>query len=117
MFPEFYAWLASSELLPIINIVNEWGLTLLGISLIFGVFVRVSSLLGATLMLLYYFPAAELRPFEFLPQVWVPYIGEHAVIVDEHIIYALVLLLFAAVKAGRAWGLEKFVSRDHTWLG
>jgi thiosulfate dehydrogenase (quinone) large subunit len=117
MFPEFYSWLASPEILPIINIVNEWGLTLLGISLIFGVFVRVSSLLGAFLMLLYYLPAAELRPFEFFPQIFVPYIGEHSVIVDEHIIYIFVLLLFAAVKAGRAWGLDKVVSRGHTWLG
>src|SRR3989338_4291584 len=91
-FTGFYAWLASPALLPLINFMNEWGLTLLGISLILGIGVRLSSVLGAALMLLYYFPVLEF-----------PYL-EHSYLVDEHIIYALVLILFAAFRAGRVWG-------------
>ena len=98
-FTGFYAWLASPALLPFINFMNEWGLTLLGISLILGIGVRLSSVLGAALMLLYYFPVLEF-----------PYL-EHSYLVDEHIIYALVLILFAAFRAGRVWGLENWCSR------
>lgn len=84
-------------LLPVVNFFNEWGLTLLGISLILGVFVRVSSVLGAILMLLYYFPVLEF-----------PYISQHSFLVDEHIIYAAGLLVLGAFKAGRVLGLEKW---------
>ena len=98
-----YEWLASPANLGWINFVNEWGLTLLGISLILGIGVRLSSTLGAVLMLFYYFPILEF-----------PYAGEHSYIVDEHIIYALVLAYFAAVRAGRTFGLEEWFARTFT---
>jgi len=98
-FVGFYQWLISPGILPVINFVNEWGLTLLGLSLIFGVFVRLSSILGAVLMLLYYFPILDF-----------PYPNAHSFVVDEHIIYAFALLLFASIKAGRSYGLENWCS-------
>lgn len=55
-FVWFYQWLLQPEILPIINSLNKWGLTLLGASLIIGLFVRFSSLLGVLLMALYYIP-------------------------------------------------------------
>jgi thiosulfate dehydrogenase [quinone] large subunit len=95
-FTGFYQWLAGPGILPAVNFVNEWGLTLLGVSLILGIGVRLSSVLGAVLMLLYYFPVLDF-----------PYPNTHSYLVDEHIIYALVLLLLASFRAGRVWGLEK----------
>lgn len=94
-FNGLYQWLISPSVLPFVNFINEWGLTLLGISLILGIFVRLSSVLGAVLMLLYYFPVLAF-----------PYAGEHSYIIDEHIIYALVLVLFAVMRAGKIWGLD-----------
>lgn len=94
-FTEFYAWFLRPEMLPFTNFINEWGLTLLGISLITGAFVRFSGFLGALLMMLYYFPVLNF-----------PKIGANAYIVDDHIIYALVLLYFAVVNAGESWGLD-----------
>lgn len=113
-FTEFYNWLLQPGILPAVDFINEWGLTLLGIALILGVFVRLSSVLGAALMILYYFPVLEF-----------PYL-EHAFIVDEHIIYAVALLFLGAAKAGRVWGLENWCSnlpicskfpRLRKWLG
>ena len=98
-FPAFYQWLLQPDVLPVVNFVNEWGLTLLGVSLILGIAVRLSSLLGALLMMLYYFPVLDF-----------PYPNPHSYLVDEHIIYALVLILFAGLGAGRVWGLEKWCS-------
>ncbi|MFH1193378.1 MAG: DoxX family protein [bacterium] len=115
-FSAFYNWLVQPNVMPTINFINEWGLTLLGISLIFGIAVRLSSILGAALMLLYYFPILQF-----------PYPNAHSFIVDEHIIYISVLVLFTAVRAGRIWGLEnwcanlkicKSYSRFHKkWIG
>lgn len=95
-FAPFYNWLLQPDILPVINVINEWGLTLLGASLILGLFVRVSSLLGACLMLLYYFPILDF-----------PYVGLHGFLIDEHIIYVFVLIFLAAVPIGHIWGLDK----------
>ena len=92
-FTGFYQWFLGPDILPITNLVNEWALTLLGISLILGIFVRLSSLWGALLMILYYFPVLQF-----------PYIPPHSYLIDDHIIYALVLLFFAAGNA-KSWGL------------
>lgn len=97
-FTWFFQWLLSPEILPFVNFMNEWGLTLLGISLILGVGVRLSSVLGAVLMMMYYVAL----PF--------PYPNPHALLVDEHIIYAAALLFLASTRAGRVWGLENWCS-------
>ncbi len=97
MFPEFFRWFLRPDILPITNFVNEWGLTLLGVSLILGIGVRLSSYLGFALMLLYYFPILDF-----------PYPNPHSYLVDEHIIYALVLLYLGASRAGRFGGLENW---------
>jgi len=99
-FVAFYQWLVSPSVLPIINFVNEWGLTLLGLSLIFGIFVRLSSVLGIALMLLYYFVILQF-----------PYPNKNSFIVDEHIIYSLGLFLLFSLRAGRVWGLENWCSK------
>lgn len=115
-FGGFYSLFTGPNILPFINFINEWGLTLLGISLILGVFVRFSSILGIALMLLYYFPVLE---FPYIP-------GAHAFIIDEHIIYASILFFFATSRPGRVWGLENWCSnlpicsrypRLREWLG
>lgn len=96
----FYNFLLSPSVLPVINFLNEWGLTFLGISLIFGVFVRLSSALGIVLMILYYLPILKF-----------PYVGDHSYLVDEHIIYSSVLLLLMAFNAGRIFGFDGWFSK------
>lgn len=96
----FYAWLASPTILPIINFVNEWALTLLGVSLIFGLFVRLSGILGALLMLLYYFPGLDF-----------PYVEPHSFLVDEHIVYAAALLVLSALRGGKILSLGFYLGK------
>ena len=56
MLAPFYNWLLQPNILPVTNFLNEWGLTLIGAALILGVVVRLSAVLGALIMLLYYIP-------------------------------------------------------------
>ena len=108
-FTWFFQMLLDPSILPIINFMNKWGLTFLGISLILGLFVRFSSLLAVLLMALYYIALGF------------PYPNPHSYIVDEHIIYISILLFFAAVKAGRVFGLDGKRIHHHSglrrWLG
>ncbi|MEK9160182.1 MAG: DoxX family protein [Patescibacteria group bacterium] len=95
----FYVWMANSSFLPAIDFMNEWGLTLLGVSLILGLFVRLSGVLGILLMMLYYLALGF------------PYPNEHALIVDEHIIYSFALLFLVAIQAGRVYGLDAWCGK------
>ncbi len=97
-FTGLYAWFATPANIGWVDFLNEWGLTLIGISLILGIAVRWSSLAGIALMALYYFPVLEF-----------PYVSDHSYIVDEHIIYILAFLVLYFGKAGGYWGLDKFV--------
>lgn len=96
-FPEFYRSLALDNIIAITNFLNEWGLILIGTSLMLGLFVRISTIFGALLMLLYYFPILNF-----------PYAGKFYYIVDDHIIYALAFLTLFIIEAGKYWGLDSY---------
>ncbi|RJQ36507.1 DoxX family membrane protein [Candidatus Microgenomates bacterium] len=94
----FYNWLATSHNIGWVNFLNEWGLILIGISLILGIFVRIASVPGMVLMVLYYIPILHF-----------PYVGKNpaSLLVDEHVLIIAGLLVLLAFDAGRFWGLEK----------
>jgi thiosulfate dehydrogenase [quinone] large subunit len=98
----FYVWLTSPAVLPTINFINEWGLTLLGISLILGIFLKYSAPLGALLMLLYYIPLGIIHP------------DANSMFVDEHIIYGLTLIYLSISGAGKIWGLDGYREKKRT---
>lgn len=99
-FAGFYAWFLEPGMLQAINLINEWGLVLLGASLILGFFLRPSGLLGIVLMLLYYFASSA------VPSV------PNGFIVDEHIILILILAFLVAVDAGSYLGLDRFLRNE-----
>jgi thiosulfate dehydrogenase (quinone) large subunit len=94
-FSGFYSWLASPGILPIVDALNQWGLTIIGAVLILGILVRFSAYLGALMMALYYFPGLIF-----------PHVGEHSFIVDEHIIYIAAFLVLASMSSNHIWSLR-----------
>ena len=106
-FTSFYHWLAGPSLIQGINFVNEWGLFLLGLSLIFGVGMRISSWLGAALMLLYYAAAFVL-----------PTTSSSMFLVDQHILLIATLLFFGAYAKSNLSRVGDWLKRRGlpTWL-
>ncbi len=94
--PDLFKWFASPGLLPITNFITEWGLVLLGISLILGVLIRFSAPLGVLLMALFYLPILDF-----------PYPNPHSFLVDEHVVYSMGLLVLTAFHADRFWSVRK----------
>ena len=99
-FTNIYSFFASPSVLPVVNFLNEWGLTLIGIALITGIGVRIASTFGSLIMILYYLALGF------------PYPNTHSFIVDEHIIYAAALIVLRVFKSGKAWGLEEFALKS-----
>jgi thiosulfate dehydrogenase [quinone] large subunit len=94
------------------------GLLAVGVAVMAGVALRLAAAAGSLMMLLMW--AAE-WPLAQHTSAGEPSMSTNP-IVDYHIIYALALIVLAAVYAGDTWGLGRvwaripFVRRHSTWL-
>jgi len=100
-FHAVYGPLAASALMPLIDFCVKWGHLLIGLSLVSGLMVRVSGVFGIALMLVYWsahldFPYVD-TPLNF--------------ILDEHIVYAGVIVYLIAVRAGHVFGLDGYAEK------
>lgn len=102
-FQSFFAWFAQPEILPLTNTLNAWGLMLIGVALLLGLFVRISSLFAIFLMVLYYLPVLPAST------------GGYTLFVDNHVIYAAGFLLLAGISAGRFAGFDVLL-RKHPFV-
>lgn len=101
------AWLwppLAEHWLWLVDPLNEWGQTLIGLALILGALVRFAAGMGIVMMTLYY--------FAHLPLEW-------GFLVDYHVVYIMILFGLAAIGAGRLLGvdyyLEENVALPGTW--
>jgi thiosulfate dehydrogenase [quinone] large subunit len=90
----------------VVNVLFMTGLLAIGVALLLGVAMRPACIAGATMLMLMW--SASLPP-------------ENNLFMDDHIIYALVLIGLAAVGAGKTLGLgERWartaVVRRYAWL-
>lgn len=99
-FPWFFQLMSTAPFLTVIDFVIPWAHLLIGLGLILGFGVRLAAIGGATLMFLYY-----------LPRLDFPMVGPQNFIVEYHLVYALVIVYLAAVKAGRVFGLEGWLEQ------
>lgn len=81
---------------PVTDVLFMAGLALVGLSLIFGVGLRIAGYAGALMMLLMW--ASVLPP-------------SHNPLIDEHIVYGIVLVGIANSDAGRHFGLGTWWSK------
>ncbi len=98
----FYHWLASGEsLVKAIDILNVYGLILIGLALFLGVFIRIASSGGILLLLLYYFA---------YPPFGTSLFGSpegHFYIVNRNFIEAFLLLWFV-LSSQTGYGISLF---------
>jgi len=91
-------WFQSLAGNGLVDSLNAWGLTLVGACLVLGIFVRPASFFGIIIMILYY-----LADFE----------GNTAHgLIDQHIIYIIVLMLFMAGGVGHILGIDGLVHEN-----
>jgi thiosulfate dehydrogenase [quinone] large subunit len=106
-FKPFFAAISS----PTTDVLFMLGMLAIGAAVMLGVGLRISAVTGSVIMICMY-----LAEWSF---------GANAAstnpLVDYHIIYALALIVVAALSAGDTWGLgrtwEKLpIVQKHTWL-
>ena len=83
----------------LITPMNSIGLTLIGLALILGVFVRFAAFWGSVMMFFYYLAALHGGLLAGLPL-------ENGFVVDDHIVYIMILFGLGALGSGRILGLD-----------
>lgn len=103
----FSTWIVSHQgLLQVVDFLNEWGLTAIGLGLILGLFSRLASVSGMVLLLLYYFVNPPLVGLEYST----PMEGSYLVI-NKTLIEAAALFLLSVFPSGSIAGLDFFISK------
>jgi thiosulfate dehydrogenase [quinone] large subunit len=100
-FHDFFAIFTSPGIAPIVTFLVGYGHLLIGLSLLFGLMVRVSASFGILLLLLYWMAHMDF-----------PYIeNTNNFIVDYHIVYATILGYLIYKQAGHVWGLDSVAAK------
>ena len=102
----FKSIVANPTVLKFVDLLNEWGLVLIGTVLIAGCFTRVSSIAGIVVLLLYYVCNPPLIGFTSS----VPSEGSY-LIVNKNLIELAALFVLLLFPTGRVMGLDVLMSK------
>lgn len=102
----FFALASNPDILKVVDFLNIWGLILIGLGLIIGLFTRVAIISGIVLMAFYYLSHP---PFVGLKYA-VPSDGSYLV-VNKMVIEALALAVLLVFPTWKEWGVEAWWSR------
>lgn len=102
----FQAIAATPWMVGAVDIANSWGLTIIGLCLLLGLFTRSSCVAGSVLLLLY----SLAHPA--LPGMAGASLGNGSyLIVDRNIVEALAMIMIAMAQPGQLWALDRFIFR------
>jgi len=100
----FYNLAANPDVLKIVDLMNTWGLILIGLGLILGVFTRAAIYSGIVLMVFYYLSHP---PFVGLKYA-VPSDGSYLV-VNKMVIEALALGILLVFPTWMEFGIDRYI--------
>lgn len=100
-FHTLFAVFTAPSIAPVVSFLVAWGHLLIGLSLLAGLMVRVSTVFGIALLLMYWLAHMD----------W-PFIeNSNNFIVDYHIVYATVMSYLFVKHAGHVWGLDAWAEK------
>jgi thiosulfate dehydrogenase [quinone] large subunit len=107
-FSGWFQDLALSEgAVLVVDVLNEWGLMLIGLALLVGMFTRTATVAGIVLLALYYLAAPPLPGFEYA----MPTEGSY-LIVNKVLVELAALVVILALPTGRQVGLDRLLVKS-----
>ena len=97
---------ASPTAVTVVDYLNEYGLVLIGLGLLFGALTRVAAVAGVALLALYWLVAPPFVGFTYT----MPAEGSY-LLVNKVLIEAVALLVVLAFPASRRFGLDALFAR------
>ena len=106
-FAGLFRWLASQPThLANADLITMWGLTLVGLLLILGLFTRLASVMGIVLILLFYLANPPLVGYFYS----IPTEGSY-LIVNKNLVELCALVVILVTGSGRFAGLDRLLHR------
>ncbi len=106
----FSEWvLSSSNVLNVIDFLNEWVLVVIGLFIILGLLYKPAAITGAVLLLIYYLNAPPLIGLEYS----IPSDGSN-LIVNKTLIESAALVLLVLFPTNKIFGLDYFIFKRTT---
>lgn len=107
IFGDLFVRLASDPTaITVVDLLNMWGLTLIGLGLMFGLFERTSLIAGVVLLALYYLAAPPFPDYRYA----MPSEGSYLV-VNKVLIELAAMLVLLAFPTAKQFGLDRFLAR------
>jgi len=105
IFSGLFNWILSNPTaLAIVDLLNVWGLILIGLGLFFGCFTRIACVSGILLLLLYYVTNPPLVELSYGVGAEGNYL-----IVDKNLVELFALFALAIFPTDRLWGLDRMI--------
>ena len=105
VFAPLFHWIAAhAAVLRVVDLLNMWGLTVIGVCLMLGCLTRLAAAAAALLLLLYYVANPPLVGMDF----GVPAEG-HYLIVNKNLVELVALVVVLIFPTGRFLGLDRII--------
>jgi len=105
-FSQFFINLADSSAMPWIDLINEWGLLLIGLGLICGAFSRIASVCG-TLLLFFYCLS---HPF-YMGVLYVMPVDGNYLWIDRNVVEIATLVVLILFPTSQLIGLDRWIKK------
>jgi thiosulfate dehydrogenase [quinone] large subunit len=104
-FADVFHWMAANpERLAVVNQLNMWGITAIGLGLVLGCFTRLASAAGILLILLFYLCNPPFPGYFYS----IPMEGSY-VVVNKNLVELVGLAVVFVTGSGRAAGLDRII--------
>ncbi len=108
MFAFIFHWMASTpKVLTVVDLLNEWGLTLIGLGLVLGIFTRLATWAGMLLLAFYYISHPPLISLNYA----LPSEGAYF-IVDKVLIEFIALGVLSVFPTGKIIGFDRIIFKN-----
>jgi thiosulfate dehydrogenase [quinone] large subunit len=106
-FKNLFYWMAgNSSVLSIVDVMNTWGLILIGLGLIVGLFTRWAIIGGIVLLIFYYLSHPALVDVSYA----LPSEGSY-LLVNKNLIEAFALAVLLVFPTSHVFGLDQFLTK------
>lgn len=106
IFAPIFKWIAATpSVLSIVDFLNIWGLVLIGLGLMFGLFTRTASIAGIGLLSLYYLANPPFIGMDF----GIVTEGNYLV-VDKNLVELVALCVLAIFPTGSVFGFDRLIA-------
>jgi len=102
----FHSIASNPGILQVADFLNIWGLILIGLGLVLGLFTRAATIAGITLLGLYYLSHPALINANYV----IPSDGSY-IFVNKNLIEMLALVVLLLFPTGRIIGIDRFIFR------